>query len=71
MNTTLPAVQAHVSHAPRIVIMNHGNVAKAKRQANRLHRRYLNQVTRRLQRDVECWDDEVFDAPSLSTWDLW
>lgn len=71
MITTLPAVQAHVSHAPRVIVINHGGVSKLKRKANRLHRRYLNQVTRRLQRDSERWDDEPFHAPSLSTWDLW
>lgn len=71
MITTLPAVQAHVCHAPRVIVINHGGVAKLKRKANRPHRRCLNQITRRLQCDVERWDDEPFHAPSLSTRDLW
>ena len=71
MIATLPAVQGGCSHIHRYVCLGRKTLRYEKRNANRRHRRYLNSVTRRMQHDPELWYSECFDAPSLSTWDLW
>lgn len=71
MIATLPAVQAGISHADRYICIGPVTIRYFKRHANRRHRRYLNACTRRIHHDVETWWDECFEAPSLSTWDVW
>jgi hypothetical protein len=66
MISTLPAVQAFVS---RVYITDNARRVE-KRIANRRHRRALNRATRRFVIDPESFDDEGFNAPSLSAWDL-
>lgn len=68
MITALPAVQwLHPRSRKYFDIYP----STAKRMANRRHRRALNQTTRMLELDPDAFDVETFDAPSLSTWDLW
>ena len=71
MITTLPAVQSNCSHVKRYTYISRGALRGAKRDANRRYRRYLNQVTHGFIKDPELFESEGFDAPSLSTWDLW
>lgn len=71
MITSLPAVQAFVSHVFRYTCGgSHGHSAD-KRNANRRYRRTLNRITRRLQHNPETFDSEGFNTPSLSSWHLW
>lgn len=70
MISALPAVQAKICHARRIVWHSASN-SRYKREANRRFRHVFNAKVRLLQDEPERWYDEVFDAPSLSTWDLW
>jgi hypothetical protein len=70
MITSLPSVQFSCKRGWRIV-KKRGKTAKwLKTNANRRHRRALNRVTRRMERDPECFYSESFDAPSLSSWDV-
>lgn len=71
MIATLPAVQANCSRVKRYACMSDNFIRDEKRIANRRHRRYLNRVTRSFIQDPELFDSEGFDAPSLSSWDLW
>ena len=71
MIATLPAVQANCSHVHRYVCIKRDTIREEKRNANRRHRRALNRATRRMAQDPERWWDEGFNAPSLSSWDLW
>ena len=71
MITSRPAVQAFVSHVFRCVCRSPWSHTATKRIANRRHRRALNRITRRMQHDPESFYSEGFNAPSLSTWDLW
>lgn len=70
MIPTLPAVQHSCKDARRIVCMNQKSARDDKRFANRRHRRALNRITRNFMRDPELFEDEGFNAPSLSSWDL-
>lgn len=71
MIATLPAVQANCSRVKRYACIGDNFIRDEKRIANRRHRRYLNRVTRSFIKDPELFDSEGFDAPSLSSWDLW
>ncbi len=71
MITTRPSVQANCSRVKRYICVSDHTLPIAKRLANRRHRRYLNALTRQMQLDNELFYDEPFNAPSLSTWDLW
>jgi hypothetical protein len=71
MQTRLPAVQSGVSHVFRFVCRSPEGHRADKRIANRRYRRYLNALTRNFQHDPDSFDDEPFDAPSSSSWDLW
>lgn len=75
MITTLPAVQWSCKRVKRYICFSsrHAieNLSRDKRHANRQHRRYLNRATRRIQHDTELWYGECFNAPTLSSWDLW
>lgn len=71
MIATLPAVQANCGRVDRYACIDSKTIAWYKRSANRRHRRALNRATRELARDPERWWDEGFNAPSLSSWDLW
>jgi len=71
MIATLPAVQANCSHVKRMACISSNCIRTEKRIANRRHRRALNRITRQFVRDPERFDDEGFNAPSLSSWDLW
>jgi hypothetical protein len=71
MITTLPAVQANFSRLRRYVCMFDRSIRNEKRIANRRHRHALNRITRKFIKDPELFDDEGFNAPSLSSWDLW
>jgi hypothetical protein len=71
MIATLPAVQAYTSRVTRYICASAKSIRDEKRIANRRHRRYLNRVTRSFVLDPELFDDEGFNAPTLSTWDLW
>ena len=67
MITTKPAVQHSCKKVRRYVSVH----ASYKRVANRRHRRYLNDVTRSFINDPELFEDETFEAPTLTSWDLW
>jgi len=71
MITSLPAVQANCSHVHRYVCLSAENLRATKRIANRRYRRALNRITRKFINDPELFYDEGFNAPSLSSWDLW
>jgi hypothetical protein len=71
MIVTLPSVQSNYSRCKRYACLSSGFVGWAKRNANRRHRRALNRATRMIWCDPERWWDEGFNAPSLSSWDLW
>ena len=71
MISTLPAVQKYVSRTPRYACVTPRTVRDLKRTANRRHRRCLDRLTRGFRLDPERFDAATFDAPSLSTWDLW
>lgn len=68
MKTTLPAVQKNCCW----IHINYGRKSKRddKRNANRRYRRALNRITRTLQNDPDLFDEEVFNAPSWSNWDI-
>lgn len=65
-----PAVQANISHADRIVCLGRKAIRNEKRLANRRHRRYLAVVTRSFMLEPERFDEETFEAPFLTLWDL-
>jgi hypothetical protein len=75
MIATKPAVQKSCSHVKRFVCYSsHASAIRQsweKRNANRRHRRALNRATRQMLHDPERWWSEGFNAPSLSSWDLW
>jgi len=71
MITSLPAVQANCSRVKRYICVSEKVVRWEKRIANRRHRRALDRITRQMAHDPERWWDEGFNAPSLSSWDLW
>jgi hypothetical protein len=71
MISTLPAVQANCSHVSRYACISPQTIYWEKRYANRRHRRALNRATRQMASDPDRWWDEGFNAPSLSSWDLW
>jgi hypothetical protein len=71
MIATLPAVQANCSRCRRYACLSDNFIRDEKRIANRRHRRALNRATREIQKDPERWWEEGFNAPSLSSWDLW
>lgn len=71
MIATLPAVQSGCSRCKRYTCMSDRSLRDDKRIANRRHRRHLNRVTRSFVLDPGLFDDEGFNAPSLSSWDLW
>lgn len=70
MIATLPAVQFNCKSARRIVCYKADTARDDKRIANRRHRRALNRITRSFIRDPERFDNEGFNAPSLSSWDI-
>ena len=71
MIATFPAVQKYCGRADRYCCVSDKSLRFYKRNANRRHRRYLNMVTRSFVLDPELFEDESFNAPTLSTWDLW
>jgi hypothetical protein len=71
MIATLPAVQANCSRVKRYACISPNSISYDKRIANRRHRRALNRVTRQMVSDPDRWWSEGFNAPSLSSWDLW
>jgi hypothetical protein len=71
MIATLPAVQANCSRVKRYACISTNSFSHDKRVANRRHRRALNRATRQMVSDPDRWWDEGFNAPSLSSWDLW
>ena len=71
MIATLPAVQSGCSRIKRYACISDKFIRDEKRIANRRHRRALNRATRLMAGDPERWWSEGFNAPSLSTWDLW
>jgi hypothetical protein len=70
MITSLPSVQFDIKHAYRVSCKDAKTAKWEKTHANRRHRRALNRMTRRMQLDPERFDNEPFDAPSLSGWDI-
>jgi len=70
MMTTLPAVQFGCKRARRIVTYSASQARSDKRCANRRHRRALNRATRRFVLAPEDFDNEGFNVPSLSPWDI-
>lgn len=71
MIATFPAVQAELNRIKRYCCMRDVTYTKEKRIANRRHRRALNRATRRMGQDPERWWNEGFNAPTLSSRDLW
>jgi hypothetical protein len=71
MITTLPAVQRSCKKARTIIRYQASTKRADKRIANRRYRRVLNAITRALFRCPEDFDNETFDTPSLSPWDIW
>lgn len=68
MIATLPAVQYNCRHIH--ICYSPTSKRADKRNANRRHRRALNRVTRSFVKDPERFDDEGFNAPSMSNWDI-
>jgi hypothetical protein len=71
MQTTLPAVQAYCSRVRRYNCVSDRFIRREKRIANRRHRHYLNKITKTFILKPWLFDDEAFNAPSTSSWDLW
>lgn len=71
MITSLPAVQHSCKVAWRRIKRPAGSAKRFKTTANRCHRRTLNRATRLICRDPEWFYDECFNAPSLSSWDIY
>ena len=69
MIATRPAVQK-INRVRRYVSIGADLMHYHKREANRRHRRYLNERTKAFVKDPELFDHEGFDAPSLSSWDI-
>jgi hypothetical protein len=68
MIPTLPSVQHNCKD---IHITGKGSAKrKGKRIANKRHRKALNMATQRLQADPDSFDDEGFNAPSYSDYDI-
>lgn len=68
MMTTLPAIQ---QNCQRIHIVYRRKPKRDdKRNANRRYRRALNRITKSFELDPELFDEEVFNAPSWSNWDI-
>ena len=70
MQTKLPSIQKSCKKARRIIKYRASAARDDKRTANRRHRRKLNSITKSFERDVESFDDECFEAPSFSSWDI-
>jgi hypothetical protein len=68
MRTSLPSVQFNCKHARALISRTRRDTMK--RLANRRHRRGLEQIRHRLERDPEAFDGETFDVKSLSGWDI-
>lgn len=68
MIATLPAVQHNCKHIH--ICYRPDTKREDKRNANRRHRRALNRVTRAFINDPERFDNEGFNAPSMSNWDI-
>ena len=71
MITTHPAVQSDCSHVKRYACVSSECIRDYNRIANRRHRRALNRITRSFVLNPDSFDNENFDAPTLSVWDLW
>jgi len=71
MHTTLPAVQKNCKIAKKWICMNAERKKKDKKEANRCYRHVLNSITRLFIDDVDLFDDESFDTPSFSNWDIY
>jgi hypothetical protein len=71
MITTLPAVQHSCKNARRFIRYQARTKRADKRIANRQYRRVLNAITRTFMRYPEDFDNETFDTPSLSPWDIY
>ena len=71
MITTLPAVQRNCKKACRVIVYRASRKRWDKTHANRRYRRVLNESTRRCGKDPERFYSEGFNAPSLSSWEIY
>lgn len=71
MITTLPAVQKSCKSASKIIAMKASVKRFDKKNANKRHRRALNSITREFIDDPDLFDEETFDVPSISSWDIY
>lgn len=70
MIPTHPSVQFSIKAAYRWIYKAAWRARWAKARANRRHRHTLNRITRGFVRDPEAFEDESFEAPSLSGYDI-
>lgn len=70
MITPLPSIQHSCKLAYRYIMKRRRHARWIKAFGNRRYRRHLERVTRAFIRDPELFYGEVFDAPSLSGWDI-
>ncbi len=70
MIVSLPAVQFSCKWARRVVCYGANARRSDKRAANRRHRHVLNRTARAMGLNPDRFDDEAFDAPSLSCWNI-
>lgn len=70
MQTTFCAVQLGCRSARQMVNYRASTARNNKRWANRRYRRYLNVATRSFISDPDKFDDETFEAPIMTAWDI-
>lgn len=70
MQTSHSAVQFNCRAARKMVNYRASTARNNKRNANRRYRRFLNEVTRGFMFDLDKFDNEAFDAPIMTGWDI-
>jgi hypothetical protein len=68
MVTNLPSVQKNCKHIH--IVYRAESKHTDKRNANRRFRRVFEQLIRDIEKDPELWDDEAFELPTHSNWDI-
>ncbi len=63
-------VEKSVQKYHNYVVRSHG-ITKDKHMARRAYRRVNKITTTEITKDPELYEDEVFDAPFLDSWNVW